>query len=387
MLGVAAISAQPVIYIAIGLFAIFALVLTLPFKVKLIERNLEPFFLVMGVIAVTISGLWSLSLVEEALKAPVIIGDTPIGIFQVVLVAGLAIFYFNKQFYRGVNALSEKLGPQLFIFVLVTLLGLLSSVISVIVASVILAEIVAACTYERRQKINLTIIACFAVGLGAVLTPLGEPLSTIAIYKLAGPPYFAGFFFLIQLVGSYVVVGVLGLAVLGAVWVGRNVAKGNKGKREPASCNPNGNASKDKMVTQEQTAYTETLRNVLLRAVKVYIFVAALILLGEGLSPLIIWYFTQVPGPGLYWVNIISAVVDNATLTAAEVGPALTLIQIKSALLGLLISGGMLIPGNIPNIVAAGRLKITSKEWARVGVIMGLIIMVIYFIALLPSYL
>ncbi len=28
----------------------------------------------------------------------------------------------------------------------------------------------------------------------------------------------------------------------------------------------------------------------------------------------------------------------------------------------------MLIPGNIPNIISAGKLGITSKEWARLGV-------------------
>jgi predicted cation transporter len=43
----------------------------------------------------------------------------------------------------------------------------------------------------------------------------------------------------------------------------------------------------------------------------------------------------------------------------------------------------MLVPGNIPNIVAAGRLKITMKEWAVIGVPMGLVLMVIYFVILL----
>jgi predicted cation transporter len=97
---------------------------------------------------------------------------------------------------------------------------------------------------------------------------------------------------------------------------------------------------------------------------------------------MIIWYVSKVPPYIIYWVNIISAVLDNATLTAAEIGPVLTPLQMKSALMGLLVAGGMLIPGNIPNIVAAGRLKITSKEWAKLGVSIGLVIMVIYFLIL-----
>ncbi|MEM4541293.1 MAG: DUF1646 family protein, partial [Archaeoglobaceae archaeon] len=126
--------------------------------------------------------------------------------------------------------------------------------------------------------------------------------------------------------------------------------------------------------------YTETLRGVIVRAIKVYTFVAALILLGGGFTPLIVWYISKIPPEILYWVNIVSAVLDNATLTAAEIGPVLTLTQIQSALMALLISGGMLIPGNIPNIVSAARMKITSSEWAKVGVPLGMVLMVVYYV-------
>jgi hypothetical protein len=43
------------------------------------------------------------------------------------------------------------------------------------------------------------------------------------------------------------------------------------------------------------------------------------------------------------------------------------------------ISGGMLIPGNIPNIIAANKLKISSKAWATVGAPFGLVMMAVYF--------
>ncbi len=79
---------------------------------------------------------------------------------------------------------------------------------------------------------------------------------------------------------------------------------------------------------------------------------------------------------------MISAILDNATLTAAEISPVMDHVTIRSILLGLLISGGMLIPGNIPNIIAAGKLQITSKEWAQFGVPVGLITMLVYFIAI-----
>jgi predicted cation transporter len=59
--------------------------------------------------------------------------------------------------------------------------------------------------------------------------------------------------------------------------------------------------------------------------------------------------------------------------------PTLTPAQQRGVLMGLLISGGMLIPGNIPNIVAAGRLGISSREWARVGLVTGFPLMALCF--------
>ena len=119
----------------------------------------------------------------------------------------------------------------------------------------------------------------------------------------------------------------------------------------------------------------EKLSEVFVRAGKVYIFVMALIFLGAGFKPLIDTYLLKLPSQILFWVNMVSAILDNATLAAAEIGPSLSEAQIKSALLGLLISGGMLIPGNIPNIIAAHALHIKSTEWAKLGVPLGLVIM------------
>ena len=43
----------------------------------------------------------------------------------------------------------------------------------------------------------------------------------------------------------------------------------------------------------------------------------------------------------------------------------------SGAYVGVLISAGMLIPGNVPNIIAAHALHITSTEWAKLGVPLG----------------
>ena len=198
-------------------------------------------------------------------------------------------------------------------FLLIVVLGLFSSVMSAILAAIILVEMVNAMPLSRKSKIDLTIIACFSIGLGAALTPLGEPLSTIAISKLSGEPYHAGFDFLFNMLGLYILPGILAYGIIGMFFLG---------KVDP------------KDAGMKAADYNETVKDVVMRAVKVYVFIMALVLLGDGFKPIIFTYFTQIPSTILFWVNMVSAILDNATLAAAEIGPALSELQIKSILDG-----------------------------------------------------
>ncbi len=367
---------EPVPTVVAGLLAVFVVVLVLPLVVRWVEENLELFFFVMGVVAFLIVYTHGmvvdpLRLWKDALLAPVTVAGLPIGITQVVLIAGLLFHVLYPKFYRGLLDMIRRLGLVVFVFVFISFLGLVSSIISVIVAAVILSEIIHALPLDREEKLDLAVYGCFAVGLGAALTPVGEPLSTIAISKLSGPPYHADFGFLLRLLGGLVIPGVVGIAAYTA-WRVRIHAKSVKRFAVEAR------ASK--------VEPPEKLRDVVLRALRVYVFVAALELLGNSFTPLTVWYFSKIPASLLYWVNTISAVVDNATLTAAEISPHLTIAQIEYALMGLLVSGGMLIPGNVPNIVAAGKLRIRSREWARRGVPFGLALLALYFLALVAKH-
>ena len=220
---------------------------------------------------------------------------------------------------------------------------------------------------EKKAKVVIAVVACFSIGLGAGLTPLGEPLSTIVISKLSGAPYHAGFLFLFDHLAVYIIPAVIVLGFVGVFLFNRSHTGDTK---------------------LECIIERESITEIVVRAGKVFLFIMALIFLGEGFKPLILEYIIRIPSAGLYWVNIVSAVLDNATLAAAEVGPALSLQQIVSALMGLLISGGMLIPGNIPNIIAACKLGITSREWAEVGIPLGLVLMGVFFVILfVPGWL
>ena len=105
----------------------------------------------------------------------------------------------------------------------------------------------------------------------------------------------------------------------------------------------------------------------------------ALLFLGTGYRPFIDAYIVSLPWGVLFWFNSVSAILDNATLAAAEISPTMGIFQIRAAIIGLCAAGVGLIPGNIPNIIAASKLGIGAREWARWGVVFGALSMLIYF--------
>lgn len=336
-----------------GLFIILAVVLCVPFFAKKIEEELEIFLFVMGCIAVTVTSQWSVLLIKEALIEP-------LKITAAVFIAGFLFRKLQKPIAHRVNKIADRIGMKLFTFLVIITVGLFSSIITAIIAALVLVEIISHLTLDRKHEVFFVILACFAIGLGAALTPIGEPLSTIVIAKLKNQPYQAGFFFLFKHLWRYVIPGIILFGIIGAILI------------------PDKRQKKHGLHEDKE----ENIKDISVRSVKVYFFVMALVFLGNGFKPVIDSFVAKIPYQGIYWLNLASAVLDNATLSAAEIGPTLGLLQVKSALLGLLLAGGMLIPGNIPNIIAADKLKIKSSEWAKFGVPLGLLVMVAYFFLL-----
>ncbi len=341
------------------LLLIFFLILILPLLIKRVERNIEIFLLIMAVVTLTLSHIlgpepaWSLKLILSSVVEP-------IKLSLATLIFGLIFKAFREPLKKKVISIEEVIGPRLFACLLIFSLGIISSVITAIIAALILSEIISALNMDEKYERVFTILACFSIGMGAALTPIGEPLSTIAIAKLKGGSHNADFFFLLRLIGTYIIPGLILLAVFGGFFRGTKV-------------------SRNKSMSED---YAETFMDIALRAWRVYIFVMALILLGAGFKPLIDSFITRLSGRSLYWINMTSAVLDNATLAAAELGPHMSAEQIMGILMGIVISGGILIPGNIPNIISASKLRISSRSWAAVGIPVGLSLMGIYYVAL-----
>jgi predicted cation transporter len=331
-----------------GLTIVLLLVLFLPFTVKNVEHNLEAFLFVMGLLAATISQVLDGNLIIKALK-------DPLHITFAVLIAGLFFRWCQRPLEKGILRLSQAMPFRLFLSLVIIILGLVSSIITAIIAAIVLTVVVSVLRFERKSEIRFVVLACFSIGLGAVLTPIGEPLSTIAISKLN-----ENFFYLLRSIGFHVIPAVFIFGILAALLV-----------------NPPKSTLKRNTILK-----TESYKDIIGRAFNIYLFVMGLTLLGAGFEPFIEKYLLGLSPSVLYWINIISAILDNATLAAAEISSAMDASTIRAILLGLLISGGMLIPGNIPNIIAAQKLNITSREWASFGVPVGLLTMLLFFFIL-----
>lgn len=334
-------------FVIIADLIILLLVLVLPLVSHRVEQNLEAFLFVMGLASAVLVGVLSLHLIRDALTHP-------IAITLAVFVAGLLFKWLRSSLGSGLVRLRLVVPMRALVFVLVALLGLLSSVITAIIAALVLVELVSVMRFREEDEARLVVIACMSIGLGAALTPIGEPLSTIAVAKLG-----QDFWYLMRLLGVWVIPGV----ILMGIW---------------AAFQPLRYASE----TLTEAESVETYWGVAGRALRVYLFVMALTLLGEGFKPVIDRFIIQLDARLLYWINMVSAILDNATLTAAEISPQMSAFQVRAILMGLLISGGMLIPGNIPNIISANKLSIRSRTWARFGIPLGLVLMVLYFAAL-----
>lgn len=338
------------ITVIILLSIIICLALFLPFTIHAVEKELEAFLFVLGILAVSITGLWSWELVTHALKEP-------IAISLAVLITGLLFRQFRKAITKFIEVVEDKIGLKPTIVLFVFVLSLLSSVITAIIAALILCEIAATLRLSKRDTIHVIVMGCFAIGMGAVLTPLGEPLSTIVTSKLAEEPHNAGFFYLFNLLWEFILPGVLLFSLLAA-------------------------RTKDPQNITKQSVDHESKKDILVRAAKVFLFVMALVFFGQGLTPLAEISILKLPEWALYWANSISAILDNATLAAAEIVPSMTNKQIEFLLMALIISGGFLIPGNIPNIICASKFKIKSKEWAKDALPIGIAVMLVYFVIL-----
>ena len=332
---------------------VVANLLVWPLASRWVESHLEIFLLAVGAAAVTISGGWSVDFIYETLQYRV-------NVAFIVLVVSVIFNNYSRYIFRVLFAFFRKLEPQYSFALLVFLLGITSSLVSVTVAALVLAEVLKVVNLERLSTVRITVFACYAIGLGAVLTPLAEPLGLIINNALTGAPHFADFFFLMRHFFVWIAPAILLLSA----------AAGYSARHAGTTMQMH--------IREDKETYGSMLR----RTWHIYMFVAALNLISAGLRPLAQSTITHLGGKVLFLANAVSVIIDNATLAAIEIVPTISMNDLIYMVIGLAAFGSMLVQGNLPNIVAAEKLGIKSREWASVAVPTGLVLMGAYFIIL-----
>ncbi len=324
-----------------------------PLVSKWVENHLEIFLLLVGVVAVTITGGWSINFIYQTFNAPV-------NVAFIVLVVSVIFNYYSRYIFRVLFILFRYFEPQYSFAILVFLLGITSSIFSVTVAALLLAEVLQVVNLEHSQTVKVTVYACYAIGLGAFLLPLAEPMGLIIYNQLASGPHKADFFFMLRHFFWWIAPGI-GVLALAAGYAVRNT-----------------NTQIQLHIREDKEDYKSMLR----RTWHIYLFVAALHLISTGLRPFAQSTVAHLSGKILFWANSASVIIDNATLAAIEVTPTVTMANLTFMVMGLVAFGSMLVQGNLPNIVAAEKLGIKSREWARVAVPVGIVLTVVYFVGL-----
>jgi len=322
---------------------ILVLLLFGPLAIAKIEHDIELYCLALGVLATILGTGFTRELISEALHEPVAISVA-------VMVAALLFGWTRRRLDRVFNRLRKRVSRPVLTAASVFAIASISSVITAIVAALVLVEVMGLLHFARDKRVRVTVAGCFAIGLGASLTPLGEPLSTLAARALN-----LGFFGLFHLLAPWVFPGVLASSIVAGAFA--------RGEYDEAPAGAH--------VRQSYTA-------IFVQAAKVFAFIAGLVLISSAYGPIANEYVSKMSNDLLFWANTVSAALDNATLVALEVH-RMTIARAREAILALLVSGGMLIPGNIPNIVSAGALRIGSAAWAKIGLPMGLVMLGIYF--------
>ena len=118
-----------------GLSLIFVVVLVGPFLNKKIEANLEAFLFAMGIVSATVSSAWNMEVIHEGFVAP-------INITLAVLGAGVLFHYSRQYIDHAMRRVLITVPLPLVVCLGIIILGLASSVISAIIAALLLVEFI-----------------------------------------------------------------------------------------------------------------------------------------------------------------------------------------------------------------------------------------------------
>lgn len=335
--------------IVLGLCAAAAVVG--PFLSRRVEQHYPLFLLSLGAPAAWLSGRLNESALTEALLRPLQL--------CLALVAGaLLLSLAHKPLALAAAATSRRLGPRAGTVAGVLAAAAAAPFITGTAAALLLVELLRAVPMSLERRREAAVMGISAVGLTAGLSAAGSPAAAVVLSKLTGAPYPVGPWLLFDLVGPWVLSGAVALAVAAGVLAG------------------------DGQGAEDSPDDPLALWSILVLTGRLFAATCGLILLGAGVLPALEGTLRGVPPWALYWLNMVSAVLDNGVLAAVEFDPGMLQDQLRFAYCGILAADPLLVIAAAPNMVAAARLGISPRTWAQVGIPAGAALYICCFLAL-----
>ncbi len=378
-------------WLGAAMLASLALMVVLPIAFKVVDELLGYFFLALGGAMLWLSIRLGVVSFEEGAFVQTVMHGHPEGLHTLlgeakVLVACFFVLSFLAIVFRSriegaVLAMTKIVPPHVLVGLWTLVIGGMGS-ISVVVMAVLGGIFFR--TLQRVTRLDLTPSVVWysaAIGISALLTTIGEPLSLFIARNLGeGTPY------LLRTYTGFCVINVIACAVAAALLAKNAVplpesleerAERELEEAEAALPSLSGNGAKKEVreaieaaeeLEHEQHDLTHETVALVNRTANIYVFVLGLLFFGEAVKPIAAHLFSSMHPMLAFFVNAISAVADNALLGLLEVQPGMSQEAVLIIGISLAFWGVGLVPGNVCNVVLKDQLGIRFGTWARYGI-------------------
>ena len=285
---------------------------------------------------------------------------------------------FHRSLKKAVREWARIMSPPVMIFLWTLVAGSLGAF------SIVVLAVVGAIFFDTLQEVTgksytpCIIIYAAALGLSALLSTIGEPLSLIIAHELGeDTPY------LLKTFGGVFVINIVYLSL--AAWffatkavplpqtteerMRKDVRRAERllvGKSSASEIREALHTVED--FELEAHDFSHTLEHLLHSTTKLYFFVVGLLFFGEAAKPIARTLLAHVSPFNAFFGNVVSTVADNALLGLLEIQHGMPQDLVFVLGISLALWGVGLVTGNVCNIILKEKLEISFGEWAAVGI-------------------
>ncbi|MBI3618642.1 DUF1646 family protein [Candidatus Peregrinibacteria bacterium] len=377
----------PVRLLSIALLGSFVALIVLPMCVRWIDEQLGYFMLLLG------AGLLWLSLhlgvvqFDTGAFVQTLLLSQRSGLHLLILEPWVLILcYFSlsllllllhRPLHRGLRRWSRAIHPPVLVFLWTLIAGSLGSLSAIVMAVIGALFFAILRDVTHRDYTPCVILYAAAIGLSALLTTVGGPLSLFIAHTLG-----EGNAYLLRTFGGIYVVNILALALVSGLLASRarvlaetpeeRMLKDIHRAERVVSWRRDAMEVKEALHAVEEFEeyahdFSHELDRILHSTTKLYFFILGLLFFGEAAKPVAVRLFADLSPLAAFFGNAVSTVADNALLGLLEIHKGMPQSLVLVLGISLTLWGVGLVPGNVTNIVLKERHGISFRRWASIG--------------------